>query len=84
MISGNKHGIWQPNKFIITFGQVCLCRLNIAVVTKCPPRQPEDCNSLPRQLGCQNTWSGDHGEGEDDDGEDVDEDGNDKEDIGSW
>ena len=53
-------------------------------MTNCPPRQPEDCNSLPRQLGCQNTWSGDHGEGEDDDGEDVDEDGNDKEEIGSW
>ena len=60
------------------------CRLNIAVVTNCPPCQPEDCNSFPRQLGCQNTWSGDHGEGEDDDGEDVDEDGNDKEEIGSW
>ena len=58
------------------------CRLNIAVVTNCPPPcEPEDCNPLPRQLGCQNTWSGDDGEGEDDDGEDVDEDGNDKEDM---
>ena len=73
--------IWQKNKFIITFGQVCLCPLNIAVATNCPPCQPEDCNPLPRQFGCQNTWSGDDGEGEDDDGEDVDEDGNDKEDM---
>ena len=72
MISGNKHGIWQQNKFIKTFGQA---------VTNCPPRQPEDCNSFPRQFSCQNTWSGDDGEGEDDDGEDVDEDGNDKEDM---
>ena len=53
-------------------------------MTNCPPCEPEDGNSLPRQLGCQNTWSVDDGEGEDDDGEDVDEDGNDKEDIGSW